>query len=217
MLIPSSFRKLPEENGCYNNQVVLGGTVSQMSSALGQLSHCKFLGEAHYQVSHSTYSPQWGAAEYGARIATANRVQATYKSYEYNFLYQSTDQSERLALLFVYGADYTAGACQIDAELRDTASNSYTGAILDYGISFTAPQHLEALQVNFGQAFPVDRWVFSGAREIAAPTNTTPELPRPLYVPTANRGDLLNIKVTINSLSLIAVHIYDVYRSEVTP
>ena len=68
MLIPSAFRKLPNEKGCYNGQVVMGSNVAQMASALAQLSHCKFLGEAHYQISHSTYSTDWGAEQYGARV-----------------------------------------------------------------------------------------------------------------------------------------------------
>jgi len=36
-------------------------------------------------------------------------------------------------------------------------------------------------------------------------------------VPSANRGDLLNIKITVSSVSLTAVHIYDLYELEVTP
>ena len=217
MLIPSAFRKLPNEKGCYNGQVVMGSNVAQMASALAQLSHCKFLGEAHYQISHSTYSTDWGAEQYGARLHTATRVLKGYSGQDYHFLYQSTALSERLAIILVYGADYLASSPSITIELRDTASNSYSGTVLDYGIRFTAPQHLESVNVPFGDAMPPDSWAFSGTRKISAPSNTTPEGPRPLYVPSANRGDLLNIKVTVSSVSLTAVHIYDLYELEVTP
>lgn len=217
MLIPSAYRRLPPNEGCYNNQIVMGGTVSQIASALAQLSHCKFLGEAHYQVSHSTYSPTWGANQYGARLSTGSRVLTSYKTYDYNFLYQSTTQSEHLALLLVYGADYSAGNCYITAQLRETTGNSYSATKLDAGIIFSSPAQLQAINPPTGEALPNDAWVFSGTRQIAAPTNTTPEAPRPLYVPAANRGELLNIQITINSVSLVAVHIYDLYHLEVTP
>ena len=216
MLIPSSFRKLPNEQGCYNNQVVMGGTVAQMASALSQLSHCKFLGEAHCQFSHATYSTQWGSEQFGARLHTATRVKKSYSGYTYNVLYQSTALSERLAVLIVYGCDKQGGTPYIKAELRDTASNSYNGTVLDYGIQWGI-QQLENLSVPFGDAMPPDAWAFSGTRKLDAPTNTTPEPPRPLYVPSANRGDLLNIKLTVSSTSITAVHIYDIYQLEVTP
>lgn len=215
MLVPSSYRTLPNQTGCFNGQLVMGGNVAQMASALSQLSHCKFLGEAHYQVSHSTYSPSWGTEKYGARLATATRVLKSYSGYEYNFLYQSTALSERLALLFVYGSDYQAAAVSVIAKVLDTTSNSYNGTVLDHGVQFTAPEHLDAFDVPFGDAMPTDAWAFTGARNIDAPTNTTPENPRPLYVPSANRGELLNIKITVSSLSLTAVHIYDLYQVEV--
>ena len=220
MLIPSSFRQLPSEQGCFNGQIVMGGAVGQMASALAQLSHCKFLGEAHYQVAHTTYSTLWGAEQFGARLNAGTRVRTTYKTYEYNFLYQSTPLSERLALLMVYGAGYSAGSVSIKAEARATGSNSYNGTVLDYGIEFTAPTNLVAQATPLGEAVPSDQWAFTGCREIAVgnPLSSDPlDPPRPLVIPSANRGDLLNIKITVNSLSLIAVHIYDVYQLEVTP
>lgn len=220
MLIPSAFRQLPSEQGCYNGQVVMGGALSQMASALAHLSHCKFLGEAHYQVSHSTYSTLWGAEQYGARLNGGTRVRASYKTYEYNFLYKSTGLSEHLALLFVYGADYSAGNASLKAELRATGSNSYTGTVLDYGVEFTVPNDLTALSTPIGEAVQDDQWGFTGATPtpVGNPLGTDPlDGPRPLVVPSANRGDLLNIKITVNSLALVAVHIYDIYKLQVTP
>lgn len=219
MLVPSSYRQMPAEQGCYNNQIVMGGSLTQIASALTQLSHVKFLGEAHYQFSHGTYSPLWGAEQFGARLSTGTRVETSYKTYEYNLLYQSTAITERLALMMVYGADQQAGSVSIKAELRDTAGNSYTGAVLDYGIEFTAPADLRSLVVPGGQAVPPDEWAFTGCRsaEVLNPLVTDPlDRPRPLVIPSANRGELLNIKITVNSLSLVAVHIYDVYQLQVT-
>jgi hypothetical protein len=38
-----------------------------------------------------------------------------------------------------------------------------------------------------------------------------------LYVPSANRGELLNVAVTTNNLVVLGLHIYDIYDPEVTP
>ena len=220
MLVPSSLRKMPSEDGCYNNQIVMGGSVSQMASALAQLSHCKFLGTAQYQFSHNTYSSLWGADQFGARLSTGTRVTSAYKNYEYNLLYQSTVLSEALALYIVYGGDNQAGSVSIKAEARTTGSNSYTGTVLDYGIEFTAPNDLDSFNTPLGEAIPPDQLAFTGCR-IQTPNNTTAgdplDKPRPLIIPLANRGDLLNIKLTVNSLSVVACHIYDIYQVQVTP
>ena len=56
MLIPTGYAKLPSVEGCFNNQVLFGGTVSQLASAIAQLSNCKFLGEAHYHVGQEVSS-----------------------------------------------------------------------------------------------------------------------------------------------------------------
>jgi len=52
---------------------------------------------------------------------------------------------------------------------------------------------------------------------IAAPTNTNPESPRPLFIPSANRGELLNLKMETTQLIPLSVHIYDLFIAEVTP
>jgi len=220
MLVPSSLRKMPSEDGCYNNQIVMGGSVAQMASSLAQLSHCKFLGTAQYQFSHNTYSSLWGTDQFGARLSTGTKVTSAYKNYEYNLLYQSTVLSEALALHIVYGGDNQAGSVSIKAEARATGSNSYTGTVLDYGIEFTAPNDLDSFNTPLGDAVPPDQFAFTGCR-IQAPNNTAAgdplDNPRPLIIPLANRGDLLNIKLTVNSLSVVACHIYDIYQVQVTP
>ena len=58
---------------------------------------------------------------------------------------------------------------------------------------------------------------FTGSEQISAPTNTTPEPPRPLFVPSANRGDLLNVVIQTTQALPVTVHIYDLLIPEVTP
>jgi hypothetical protein len=212
MLIPTSFIKLPSVNGCYNNNVVMGGTATQLAAGLAQLSHCKFLGEAHYQVGHSTYYEGYSAIfKTGARLSNSGVIKSNYKSYEYNFLYQSTARSVRLALLITYAAQRDTSIPDIICVLRSTAGNTYTGTILDEGIQFLN------LSAHQSQTAP-DEVAFTGCTLIDAPTNVTPTaVVRPLYVPSLNRGELLNINVTVNDVAISGVHIYDVFEVEVTP
>jgi hypothetical protein len=211
MLIPTAFIKLPDESGCHNGEVVMGGTVSQIASALSQLSHCKFLGEAHYQVSHSTYSPSALVQGTGARLHNYAQIRSAYKGYEYNFLYQSTALSSKLACLFSYAGEQDADDPSVTIEARSTASNSYTGTVLDYGCEFV---NLETQ----GFSYAPDAFAFTGTLLDYEPSNTSADLiVRPLFIPSANRGELLNIKVTVQDVALSGFHIYDVYEVEVTP
>jgi len=211
MLIPTAFIKLPDESGCYNGEVVMGGTVSQLAMGLAQLSHCKFLGEAHYQVSHSTYGPWSTIYETGTRLHNYAQIRSEYKGREYNFLYKSTALSEKVACLFSYAGEQGADDPSVTIEVRSTSSNSYSGTVLDYGCKFL---NLDTQ----GYSFSTDSFAFTGTTLDYEPSNSSPDLiVRPLFVPSANRGELLNIKVTVTDVALSGFHIYDVYEVEVTP
>lgn len=204
MLIPSSFQRLPSVTGCFNGQMMFGGAVAQMASATAQLTRVKFLGEAHYYVGREVLAARGGRT----RVVEPNVFKATTAT---NYLYQSTPLSSHLGILIQYvSANFFAGFdVSVDIELRDTASNSYTGTILDVGCSFT--------EVDL-ESDPNDMKIaFTGAQLIEAPTNVIPEPPRPIYVPSANRGELLNLVLTTNNMVILGVHIYDIFNPEVTP
>ena len=213
MLIPTSFNRLPSDEGCHNGQIVMGTTLGQISNGLAQISNVKALAEAHYQVSHSRY----GINGFGSAIGGTTQVEVlnAYKSdREYNFLYQSTHLSHQLAIIIRYNAydDNTSLTPDLKIRLRDTASNSYAGTLLDYGIRFQDGLHLQTNPDDLQS-----RQIFTGCQTIAAPSGSAYDFPRPLYVPSANRGELLNIQVLLTSVALISVHIYDIYQPEVTP
>jgi len=213
MLIPTSFNRLPSPEGCYNGQIVMGTTLGQISNGLAQISNAKALGEAHYQVAHSLYGTNGFSSAIGGTVFV--EVLSSYKATrEYNFLYQSTHLSSQLAVLINYNAysDNTAITPDLKLRLRDTASNSYAGTLLDYGVRFENNLHL---QTNRSDLQP--RQIFTGCQTIAAPTGTAYDFPRPLYVPVANRGELLNVQILVDSIALVSVHIYDIYQPEVTP
>ena len=65
MLIPTGYAKLPSVDGCYNNQVLFGGTVSQLSSAISQLSNCKFLNQSHYHLGQQVKPAIGGMIGFG--------------------------------------------------------------------------------------------------------------------------------------------------------
>jgi len=206
MLIPTGYAKLPSVDGCYNNQVLFGGTVSQLSSAISQLSNCKFLNQAHYHLGQQVKPAIGGMIGFGvgpSGSVKTNRI--------YNFLYQTSPLSSHLALIIQYRAsNFESTTVFIDVDLRATGSNSYTGTMLDYGIRFEEGIDLEHDSDNLSQAF-------TGGELVSAPTNTTAEPPRPLYVPSANRGELVNLVIETSQALIATVHIYDLLIPQVTP
>jgi hypothetical protein len=200
MLIPTGFAKLPGIESCYNNQTVFGGTVGQLANGLAQLSNCKFLGEAHYNIGQQVPANRGGLINTSYTLKSSNT---------YNLLYQSTPLSTHLAIIAYYKAGNFGANPYLNFSLRATFSNSYTGAILDYGCRFTEGIDLSHERDNLQEAF-------TGCELISAPTNTTPEPPRPLYVPAAQRGNLLNVVVETALLLPFSIHIYDILIPEVT-
>jgi len=129
----------------------------------------------------------------------------------YNILYQSTPLSSHLAVIVQYRAsNFEFGNVYLRLRLRDTGFNAYTGTILDYGVTFLEGTDLDNTRDTLSTAF-------TGTTLIDAPTNTTYDSPRPLYVPSANRGELLNISVQANLLLPATIHVYDILIPEVTP
>ena len=178
---------------------------------LAQLSNAKFLGEAHYIISHSLY----GNYGYGSTVggSTGLTPLASYKSRVYHFLYQSTQLSERLAINFLYSAQTVLGTPSAIIRLRSTTGSSYNSTVIDSGIKFENGIHIDSTLIGDGS---IARSLFTGCELIQAPTNTIPESPRPLYVPLANRGQLLNIEIEVNDVALGAIHIYDIFNPEIS-
>lgn len=205
MLIPTGFQTLPSKEGCFNNQILFGGSVSQMANAAAQLSNCKSLGQAHYHVGQTILPAIGGGISYAADPSNATKINRTY-----NFLYQSTPLSSQLVLLVQYVAShFIATTVSIEMKLRATASNSYTGTVLDHGVRFEEGVDL----IHSGEI----GLAFTGTEIISQPSNTSPEPPRTLYVPTANRGELLNVAITSTQALPITIHIYDLLIPTVTP
>ena len=203
MLIPSAYQKLPSTRGCFNGRLLFGGTVSQMASALAQMTRAKALSEAHYHVGSLVLNSTGGRERLGGIEKSGQDT--------LNFLHQPTPTTSHLALIFQYNSQNFrfATAPVVDAELRDTAANSYTGSVIDVGIRFSEIE----LESSPGDL----RTATTGAELVSAPGNSIPDAPRPLFIPPANRGNLLNVVITCEQVKLHAVHIYDLFIPEETP
>jgi hypothetical protein len=211
MLIPTNYNRLPSVEGCFNGAVIMGGTVAQLAGGLAQLSNAKFLGEAHYNVSHSLYG-RYGYSSLDGGVSSIQSL-ASYKSLHSYFLYQSTALSERLAIVINYSAMTLDDTPNIKISLRPSTGNSYSVAPVDVGIEFSNDVHIESDLTGTERV----KSLFTGCELIDAPTNTTPDLPRPLYVPSANRGELLIVDVEVSAVAIASIHIYDIFEGSVTP
>ena len=203
MLIPSAYQQLPSTRGCFNGRLLFGGTVSQMASALAQMTRAKSLSEAHYHVGSLVLNSTGGRERLGTIEKSGQDT--------LNFLHQPTPITSHLGVIFQYSSNQfrAATTAVVDVELRDTAASSYTGSVIDVGVRFSEIE-LEPSPRDL-------RTATTGAELISAPTNSQPEAPRPLFIPNANRGDLLNLVFTVNQVKLHAVHIYDLFVPEETP
>ena len=203
MLIPSAFQQLPSPQGCFNGRLLFGGAVSQMASALAQMTRAKALSEAHYNEGQSVLNAV-GGRQFLGLVEKAGQD-------TFSFLHQPTPASSHLAVIIQYQSKNFRNATTafIDVELRDTTGNSYTGTVLDVGIRFS--------EVELEGIAQVLNVTSTGAELIAPPTSLSAESPRPLFIPTANRGQLLNVKIVTDQIELQSVHIYDLFIPEVTP
>ena len=165
MLIPSAYQKLPSTRGCFNGRLLFGGTVSQMASALAQMTRAKSLSEAHYYVGSTVVNSIGGRRRLGTIEKSGQDT--------LNFLHQPTPMTSHLGLIFQYSSNNfrAATTAVVDVELRDTASNSYTGSVIDVGIRFS--------EIEL-ESSPTDvRTATTGAELISAPRNAIPDSPRP--------------------------------------
>ena len=203
MLIPSAYQKLPSTRGCFNGRLLFGGTVSQMASALAQMTRAKSLSEAHYHVGSTVLNSTGGRERLGVIEKSGQDT--------LNFLHQPTPIASHLGVIVQYSSNQfrAATTALVDIELRDTASNSYTGSVIDVGVRFSEIE-LEPSPNDLKTAT-------TGAQLISEPSNLQPEAPRPLFIPSANRGNLLNVVITVDQVKLHTVHIYDLFVPEETP
>ena len=210
MLVPSSFQPLVSENSCFMGVSVMGGVVNQFAQSLVMMSHCKFLGSAHYTIAKDTHDnstnttifTNWNGAPKG--LNKLNKV--------YQFFFASTQLSEFVGVIFQYVA--TRESSTNDPSIRFGVHN-LAGTLLSKRVLFEFPQHLQMSDTTVQE---VPYTATSGAIFYEAPTGTSgTDEPRPLFIPSANRGDMLIIEVEVTDCDLVQLDIFDLYQPEVTP
>ena len=203
MLIPSAYQILPSASSCHNGQILFGGVVSQLASGYAQLTRAKALSEAHYSVGASVDNAVGGRRFLGPMEKSGQSTA--------HFLHQTAPVTSHIGVIIHYQSkDFRSNtSSSISVELRATTGNSYTGTVLDVGVRFSA--------IDLDGVDQVINVASTGAELVPEPTSASPDLPRPLFVPTVNRGELLNVKIVTDQIELQSVHIYDLFIPEVTP
>ena len=214
MLIPASYQPLPDVSTCHNESLVFGGVIAQCANSSAMLTHVKCRARAHYPIMHTTYinatAPTIGVmgADLLGSVGSFKRDKGYTESN--SFFYASSPLSEYL------GIDLKVSATLFDsAEPKVTLvlHRESTGAIIDNGIEFN---HIDLNVQAINQQAQSSRASTLYDISANAPTNTTPDKPRPLYVPNSDRGEVLYISATTTACILRSITIYDLYDPEVS-
>ncbi len=209
MLVPTSFQPLTSEESVFMGVTVMGGVVNQFTQAMVQMSHCKFLGFANYTIAKPT------DGFFGTFIDTnwsgiATGLNKTNKFY--SFLYGSTPISEWIGVVFQYAATKASSnnSPRITFRIKDLS-----GTILSKAVLFTYPAFLE---MTIDGTIDTPFTASTGGTFYDPPSGTSgTDDPRPLYIPSSNRGDMLLFEVEVEDCDLVSVSFFDLYQAEITP
>lgn len=209
MTTPTNFHILPNEAGCHNGSIVMGANVSQMALALKQLNQVKFRSAGYYPVGRSTWHEQLG--QYiKANYWWGNGYIAKGGTDEHDLFYFSTPVSEWIGIELVYGPSTSTDVePEILIELYEISGGA-VGTKIDEGILFTSPDYLQ--RDSDGESVGAFR-TSTGARLFTFPSGgiSAPTIPRPLYIPAANRGQELVVRVTATNALIHGVYMFDLY------
>jgi hypothetical protein len=211
MLVPTSFQPITSEESVFMGVTVMGGVVSQFAQAMVQMSHCKFLGAAHYTIAKPTQSPLFTNVYLFTNWSGLPKGLNKTNKY-YSFLYGSTPISEWIGVIFQYVATKESST---NSPIITFRIKNLSGTLLSKSVRFTYSSHL-----NMTIDGDIDRpyTATSGATFYDPPSGTSGfDTPRPLYIPSANRGDMLLLEVEVEDCDLVSVSFFDLYQPEVTP
>lgn len=199
MLTPTAPQRLPSVNACQMGRVVMGSTMAQIASNALQLSTIKLLGEAHY---HFQRGSNFGSCAF--RHIPEGRT----KGYEetWQILYATTPLTTHIAFELMYDSIYyNDDVPALQVSVKKIVSGSIDGTI-DAGVILD--DYLESMDSATGEP----KILHSGWQARTAPTGATTRISRPLYIPAANRGEVVCIRISTAALSVLALHLIDVYQ-----
>jgi len=168
---------------------VVGGAVGQLMASTNQLSKCKVLNRTHISLLYEYFGLNGQALEvdvFGFSFTQADPL---------NFFIPTSPEATHLAIIFRYygqsNSDKNIDNVDIKVELFDSSST-----LIDIGMDFDYASHL---QLSGSGLFAINvQESFTGADQYEPPSGgySARTTPRPLYIPSANRGENLLIKVT---------------------
>ena len=206
MLIPSGFIDISSKFSSKNGAVVMGGDVSNYISSLAQLGFVKMCGHSFYTVSRYV----------SGNFAQTDLTHATLSkgTQNYEFLIASLPMSTHLAVVVRYAAaNHTTGGTNspvIDLDLLDGSTT------IDAGIRFSFPLHLS--QQGFrGRSKVFETHTPLELNTPSSGSHTSRTTPRPLFIPTANRGNVLTIEAEATDCNILAIDVFEVYQEVRTP
>ena len=90
-----------------------------------------------------------------------------------------------------------------------------SGTILSKAVLFTYPDFLE---MTIDGTIDTPFTASTGGTSYDPPSGTSgTDTPRPLYIPSSNRGDMLLFEVEVEDCDLVSVSFFDLYQAEITP
>lgn len=200
---------MPPDEVAYNGRIVMGAAPTQMALALKQLTNVKCRAAAYYPVGRSTWHPvlnQYIKANYW--WGSSDILKGS--SDDHDLFYFSSPTSEWIGLELIYGpARDTTFDPEIIVTLYDITGGA-VGSKIDEGIKFTSPDYLQ--RDSDGQSVGAFK-TSTGARPYVFPSGglSAPTLPRPLYIPSANRGDELIVRIETTGCAIYGAYMFDIY------
>lgn len=211
MLVPTSFQPLTSQESVFMGVTVMGGVVSQLAQAMIQMSHCKFLGFANYTIAKPTRSPIATNIYYLTNWSGLPEGQNKSNKF-YSFFYGSTPLSEWIGVIFQYVATKESST---NSPVITFRVKNLSGIFLSKPVQFTYSEHLNmSVDGNLDRPYTAT----TGATFYDPPIGTSGfDTPRPLYVPSSSRGDMLILEVEAHDCDLVSVSFFDLYQAEITP
>lgn len=199
MLTPTSPQPLSSVSSCNMGRVVMGSTMASVASGALQLASVKMLGEAHYHFQRLSI--------YGSNP----RVYVTEgreKGYEetWQVLYATTPLTTHISFEVMYSSIYfndDTPALQVSVK---QLTGGAIGGTIDAGLILD--DYLESMDSPTGEP----KTLHSGWQARTAPSGASSRVSRPLYIPAANRGEVVCIRITTTALVVMALHLIDVYQ-----
>ena len=201
----------PPEQGYYIESPVSGGGASALMAQVVLEASVRGLARAHYPITRGVH---WNTYNIESLPAVFVDTGATH-----DLFLQTSGHAAHIAMIIrygVYGGEPVKGSSPtIDVNLRNITGST----VYDIGCQFTQGNGLEydgTFAINSFALLHLDNQpneTTTGAHPLHEPPSggyTAATSPRPLYIPSAQRGDLLMIRVASSQCTVVHVDLLEV-------